>query len=240
MAKLNYGDRAAQLVSGRIGQAETSIATLKQIPANKRVNGQIFQVLTGDAANTFWQWIDGATATGDDVLCVLPNDGPTTGRFMRCTGAALLAVPFYATTPTGTNVLVVPSGAMIALKETARAVSVSVGFTGVANCAIGFSSSNHPNYTGIANFAGSMVMTQLSQMFSGTGNGTGLQFQMCPVPSGAGQATGGTYDAQSLRRTWMKGGDTVRFDLMQSGTTGMATGVGRLLIACDILANPGV
>ncbi len=225
MAKLLYGDSAARLVSERIGAPETSITTLKQIPANKRVNGQVFQILTGDGQNTLWQWVDAATATGDDVLAITPSDAPSTGRFMRCPGAAMLAVTFFATTPSGTALLTVPSATI--LQPLDFGVRVSRRFTGVASALAGLSSSNHFGHTGIFGFIGSMVATNLDNAFSPTSAGTAITFQMAAVASGS-------FDTRVNSRQWMKGGDTFRQD-----GGGWGTGVGQWLISCNVLQNPG-
>lgn len=223
--KLLHGDRAAQLVSERIGASVATLAILKQTPADRRVDGQLFHVTTDD---TIWQWTDAAVATGDDLLAVTPNDAPSAGRFMRLPGAAMVALPIQANTPTGTNLLTVPSNTL--LQPLDFAYRVSRVFTGPSNAAIAVSSSNHRGHTGVGGFAGSMVQTQLNQVFSATAAGTGIAFAMCPVASG-------TFDTIDNRRLLMKGGDTVRLDVIGSS---FATGVGQVLMICNILQNPGV
>lgn len=223
--KLKYGDSAARLVSERIGAPVASLTVLKQTPADRRVEGQIFHITADD---TFWQWNDEAVATGDDVLAVNPNDAPSTGRFMRMPGAALLALTFYATTVDATALLTVPSNTILQPLE--FGVTVSRIFTGASNAVVGLSSSNHPGHTGVANFAGSCVQTQLNQMFSATAAGTGVDFQMAPIASG-------TWDSYANTRVWMKGGDTFRHDAKGAN---FGTGIGQWLVACNILKNPGV
>lgn len=223
--KLLHGDHAARLVSERIGAPVATLSALKSTPASRRVDGQIFHVLD---SNTLWQWVDDAVCSGDDVLAVNPNDSPSTGRFMRLPGKAVLSLDFYATTATGTNLLTVPSGSVLVLQDIA--VKVSRIFTGPSNAAVALSSSNHPGHTGIAGFAGSMVATQLSFMFSATAAATGMDFLMAPIASG-------TFDTVANKRTWLKGGDTLRHDVIGAN---FGTGVGQWLVACDILKNPGV
>jgi hypothetical protein len=223
--KLLFGDRAAQLVSERIGAPVASITVLKQTPADRRVDNQVFHVTDDD---TWWFWNDEAVASNDDVLCVRPNDAPTTGRFMRMPGAALLKLTFYATTVDATALLTVPSNTILQPLE--FGVTVSRIFTGASNAVVGLSSSNHPGHTGVANFAGSCVATQLNHMFSATAAGTGVDFQMAPIASG-------TWDSHANKRTWMKGGDTFRHDAKGAN---FGTGVGQWLVACNILKNPGV
>jgi hypothetical protein len=225
--KLLHGDRAAREVSERIGAPVATLTVLKQTPANRRVDGQVFHVL---ADNTFWQWVDAAVCSGDDVLAVNPTDAPSTGRFMRLPGRATLALNFAATTPTGTNLLTVPSNTIIALNATEFGVKVTRVFTGPSNAGVGLSSTNHLGHTGVAAFAGSCVATLLNNMFSATAAGTGCDFQMAPIASG-------TFDSLANKRTWMKGGDTFRHDVIGAG---FGTGVGQWLIPCDILKNPGV
>jgi hypothetical protein len=223
--KLNFGETAGRLVSERIGAPVASLTVLKQTPADRRVEGQVFHVTEDD---TWWQWNDEATATGDNVLCANPNDAPSTGRFMRMPGAAMLALNFYATTPTGTNLLTVPSNTILQPLE--FGVKVSRIFTGASNACVALSSTNHAGHTGFANFAGSCVQTQLNQMFSATAAGTGVDFQMAPIASG-------TFDSNNNKRLWMKGGDTFRHDVIGAA---FGTGIGQWLVACNILKNPGV
>lgn len=223
--KLLFGDRAAQLVSERIGASVATLTVLKQTPANRRVEGQVFHVTMND---TWWHWNDEATATGDDVLAVNPNDAPTTGRFMRMPGHALLRLPFTATMPTGTNLLTVPSNTILELQD--FGVYVSRIFTGASTACVAISSTNHPAHTGVANFAGSCVQTQLNQMFSATAAGTGVDFQMAPIASG-------TFDSHATKRAWLKGGDTLRHDVIGAA---FGTGIGDWLVSCNILKNPGI
>lgn len=223
--KLLFGDRAAQLVSERIGAPVASLTVLKQTPADRRVDGQVFHVLDDD---TFWFWNDEAVATSDDVLAVRPNDLPSTGRFMRAPGAAMLAITFFATTPDATALVTVPSNTILQPLE--FGVKVSRIFTGASNAVVGLSSSNHPGHTGAMNFAGSCIQTQMNQMFSATAAGTGVDFQMAPIASG-------TWDSHENKRRWMKGGDTFRHDAKGAN---FGTGVGQWLVACNILKNPGV
>lgn len=223
--KLLHGDHAARLVSERIGAPVATIAALKQVPASRRVDGQLFHV---QVDNTVWQWVDAAVCSGDDVLAVNPTDAPSTGRFMRLPGRAMLALPFYATTPTGTNLLTVPSNTALRLED--FALKVTRVFTGPSNAAIAVSSTNHPGHTGVGGFMGSAVATQLNNMFSATAAGTGVDFIMGPVASG-------TFNTIETKRLWLKGGDTIRLDVIGAG---FGTGVGQVLVACDILKNPGV
>lgn len=223
--KLLHGDHAARLVSERVAAPVATLAVLKQTPADRRVDGQIAHVL---ADNTYWQWEGDATCSGDDVLAVNPTDAPSTGRWMRMPGAALLALNFYATTPTGTNLLTVPSGTVIQPLD--FAVKVTRVFTGASTACIGLSSTNHPGHTGAANFAGSCVATQLNNMFSATAMGTGMDFLMAPIASG-------TFDSHANKRVWLKGGDTIRHDVIGAA---FGTGIGQWLVSCNILKNPGL
>ena len=225
--KLKYGDRAAREVSERIGKPEATLTTLKQIPADRRVDGQVFHVLADD---TWWAWNDEAVATGDDVLAVKPNDNPSTGRFMRMPGAAMLAIPFLATTPSGTALLTVPSNTIIDLGVGNFGVFVSRIFTGVATALAGLSSSNLGGHTAPFNLVGSCTVAQLSTAFSPTAAGTGAgAFLMAPIPSGVSDV------GRTAVRPWMKGGDTLRQD-----GGGFGTGVGQWLLSVNILQNPGV
>lgn len=229
--KLLHGETAGRLVSERIGAPVASLSVLKQIPADRRVDGQIFHVKD---SNTYWQFERDATCNGDDLLAVKPNDNPSTGRFMRMPGAAMLAVPFYATTPSGTALLTVPSNTLVQIDGGSIAIRVSRVFTGVATAVAGLSSSNLFGHTGPYNIAGSAIATQLNNYFSATGNGTGAGAALiAPLALGAqGVASGAV---ESPIRPLMKGGDTLRQD-----GGGWGTGVGEWLVACQILQNPGL
>ncbi len=229
--KLLWGDRAAQIVSGRIGEKVASITVLKQTPANRRVEGQLF---TCTDYGTLWVWRDSATCPGDDVLAVRPNDLPSSGRFMRMTGAALLRVPFYATTPTGTNVLVIPSGSIIQAVD--FGVNVSAIFSGGASgCVLGLSSANLRGHTGAYSFIGSCGATALNQNYVASFSGTGMGYFPAPVSALAPSVMSNTADYASRARPWLKGGDTLRQDV----GTAFATGIGEWLVSANILHNPG-
>lgn len=226
--RLLYGDSAARLVSERIAAPVASLTILKQTPADKRVDGQIAHV---QSDNTYWQWSDDAVCSGDDVLAVNPNDAPSTGRWMRLPGAATLAVPFYATTPSGTAVLTIPSGTVVQLDS--FGVRVTRAFTGVATAVAGLSSANLFGHTGAYNLAGSCIATQLNNYFSATANGTGAgSLLIAPIALGAQGVASGAIE--SPIRPWMKGGDTLRQD-----GGGWGTGVGAWMVSCNIVQNPG-
>lgn len=220
--RLLYGDAAARLVSQRLAEPVATLAALKQTPADRRVDGMLVHV---QDSGTVWQYSGDATASGDDVLAVNPDDAPSTGRWMRMPGNAMLAITFYATTPSGTALLTIPSGTI--LQPVDFAVRVSRIFTGVATALAGLSSPNYAGHTGIFNLVGSTVATQLNESFSATAAGTGVAFIMAPVASG-------TADHSGLRRPWLKGGDVLRQD-----GGGWGTGVGEWLLSANILQNPG-
>jgi len=225
MSALLHGDRAAQLVSQRIAAPVATVAALKAIKEpSKRVDGQIVHIQADD---TLWQFVLASVVTGDDILAITPDDAPSAGRWMRLPGRALLALPLLATTPTGSILLTVPSGSVVAPHD--FALKVTRIFTGPNNACIALSSSNHPGHTGVGGFMGSMIATQLNNWFSATANGTGVDFVMGAVASG-------TFDTVGNKRQWMKGGDTLRLDVIGAP---FATGVGQILMACDVLKNPG-
>ena len=62
--RLLYGDHAAREVSKRIGAPVASVTVLKQTPADRRVDGQVFICLDYD---TRWVWNDEATCSGDGI-----------------------------------------------------------------------------------------------------------------------------------------------------------------------------
>jgi hypothetical protein len=224
MTVLKHGDRAAQLVSQRVAAPIATVAALKAIKSDKCANGQVAHVTADD---TLWQYNTSSAVTGDDLLAITPGDSPSTGRWMRMPGAAMIAMTFYATTPTGTNLLTVPSNTI--LQPLDFGLKVTRVFTGPSNAAIAVSSTNHPGHTGVGGFMGSAVATLLNNVFSATAAGTGCDFQMGPVASG-------TFNTLENKRAWMKGGDTVRLDVIGAA---FGTGVGQVLMACNILRNPG-
>ena len=224
MTVLNHGEVAGRLVSQRVAAPVATVAALKAIKSDKCADGQVCHIQADD---TLWQYTIAAIAAGDDLLAITPGDSPATGRWMRLPGRALIAMTLMATTPTGTNLLVVPTGAIIAPHD--FGLKVTRVFTGPSNAAIAISSSNHPQHTGIGGFMGSAVATQLNNAFQGTSAGTGMDFRMGPVASG-------TFDSYGNRREWMKPGDTIRLDVIGAQ---FGTGVGQVLMACDILKNSG-
>lgn len=217
--KLQYGDSAARLVSERIAQPVATLALLRGIPDKRRVAGMVALVLD---SNTVWQFDADSTLTGDNVLVVAPTDA-LGGRWLRMPGGAMLALPIYATTPDATALLTVPTGCLIKLHEFGWRVDRV--FTGASNACLAVSSSNHPGHTGVGNFAASMVATQLNNMTVGTG----CDYQLGPVASG-------TFDSHATTRRWMKPGDTIRLDVVGAN---FGTGVGAVLVACEILKNAG-
>lgn len=74
--KLLYGDSAARLVSGRVGGYAATTAALKAIPANRRVNMQIYMV---EADNSLWVF-DGDSAAGASSTVLVPDAG--SGRYL--------------------------------------------------------------------------------------------------------------------------------------------------------------
>lgn len=131
--KLNYGDFAAQQVSERIGTPVDTLTTLKAIPADRRVNGQVFLVL---ADNTLWKFHSSSALTGDDILVAAPGSG--SGRFLRMPGAGKFELPFTSATADGTALLMMQAGQELAVERAAWRIAVDL--TGGAASAIGLSS----------------------------------------------------------------------------------------------------
>lgn len=74
--KLKYGDAAARQVSGRIGDPTATTTTLKAIPADRRVDGQLFLVL---ADSSLWAFDADSSASASSTVLV-PDAG--SGRFL--------------------------------------------------------------------------------------------------------------------------------------------------------------
>lgn len=131
--KLNYGDIAAQQVSERIGTPVATLAALKSIPADRRVNGQLFLCL---ADNTLWKYHSSSSITGDDVLVATPDAG--SGRFLRMPGAGKFELAFTFATADAAVLLTMQAGQELAVERVLWRISADM--TGGAASAIGVSS----------------------------------------------------------------------------------------------------
>lgn len=165
--KLNFGDIGAQQVSERIGTPVASLTILKGIPADRRVDGQIFLCLADD---TLWQFNLASALTGDDILVAAPSAG--SGRFLRMPGAGKFELPFTFATADAAALLTMQAGQELAVERVLW--RVATGFTGGASSAIGVSS----NKTGPTNWStkgdilggagGDLAATLVAGLIAGT------------------------------------------------------------------------
>ncbi|MBN3951932.1 MAG: hypothetical protein HWQ38_37900 [Nostoc sp. NMS7] len=71
------------------GYAIADIPAIKALTPLQRTNGYSRQVQADAAGLPAWYTcISASTATPDDDLVLLPNDNPTTGRWLKCGGAS--------------------------------------------------------------------------------------------------------------------------------------------------------
>lgn len=70
------------------GYAIADIPTLKTLSSTQRTDGYSRQVKADVSGIPAWYtFLNASTATGDNDLVLLPNDNPTTGRWLKCGGA---------------------------------------------------------------------------------------------------------------------------------------------------------
>jgi len=107
MTVLNYGDTAAREVSKRIGRYGADAAALKAIPANARVNGQLF-VKVDDAS--LWLF-NGASSASAGATVLVPDAG--SGRFLQLsqTIEGLTALLASASTGAGASLVSIEDAA---------------------------------------------------------------------------------------------------------------------------------
>lgn len=71
------------------GYAIADIPTLKALTSSQRVDGYSRQVNNdANGCPSWYTFINASTATGDDDLVLLPNDNPSTGRWLKNGGAS--------------------------------------------------------------------------------------------------------------------------------------------------------
>ena len=212
--KLNYGDSAAQKVSERIGEPVADMATLKAIPADRRVAGQTFIVL---ADNSRWQFHGTSTLTGDDVLVAAPSAG--SGRFLRMIGGVLLKLPFTFATADTTALLTLQAGQLLSIQEVYH--EVTADFTGGAASTIGVSS-NKTGFTTKGDLLGGAAGAAAAALTAAIGN--------CFGTIGAG------FDTLAKRRVLFEPTATIKHDRITSAFT---AGVGSVCVVANLLKNAG-
>lgn len=134
--KLLHGDAAARDVSERIGAPVASLTALKAIPADRRVDGQVFLNLADDS---LWQFNAASSLTGNDILVATPGAG--SGRFLRMPGACALELPFTFATADAAALLTMQAGQEFHVDLAhGFAWRIAVSMTGGTTPAIGVSS----------------------------------------------------------------------------------------------------
>lgn len=135
MGALQFGDRAAELVSQRVAAPVATLTVLKTYSKAQRIDGMIAMVL---ADGSLWRFSDASALTGDDLLIATPADAPAAGRWLRMTGAVDLAIPITFATADAAAILTVQAGTRLAVQSVAW--EVTADFTGGSSSAIGVSS----------------------------------------------------------------------------------------------------
>lgn len=88
----NYGDVLAQNVARRILFSPATQVELTAIVPDYRVEGMLAAV--GD--QSLWQWSEASTATANTGLVLVPDDNPTTGRWLCLNSGATGAIHVVA------------------------------------------------------------------------------------------------------------------------------------------------
>lgn len=216
--KLNYGDFAAQQVSERIGTPVDTLTTLKAIPADRRVAGQIFLVL---ADNSLWKFHSSSTLTGDDVLVATPGAG--SGRFLRMPGADKFELAFTFATADAAVLLTMQAGQELAVERVLWRISADM--TGGTASAIGVSSNK-------------TTPTNWSTKGDILGGATGDVAATLVASGGLLAGTIGA-DMDTLTKTRglvLKATDTLKFDRITSAFT---AGSGSVVVVGTLMRNDG-
>jgi hypothetical protein len=213
---LTYGDTAAREVSKRIGAPVANAAEMIAIPADRRIDGQLFTDLSDGSA---WRFklassvADGAQST----LTRTPTAG--SGRFLRLPGAARLALPITFATADAAVLLTVPAGCLLNLRELFW--TVTADFTGGSSSAIGVSSTK----TGFT--------TKGDLLGGAAGN---VAAALTALLSPALGTIGAEFDTLAKRRVLWLPAEIIRFDRITSVFT---AGAGAVNVICDVLQNDG-
>jgi len=217
--KQNYGDFLAQEVSGRIGTPVASVTEMKTIPADRRVNGQLFYNL---ADGTVWRYHSSSALTGNDILVATPGAG--SGRFLRVPGAGKFEMPITFATADAAILMTMQAGQELLVLDLFWRVDVS--FTGGTTPAIGVSSSNKTaptNWTTKGDLLGGASGDLTATLVSSTGIVAGT--------------VGADMDTVAKRRgaIW-KNTETFRFDRIADA---FAAGSGAVVIEGILMRNDG-
>lgn len=216
--KLNYGDLAAQKVSERIGEPVATLTALKAIPADRRVDGQVFLCL---ADNVLWKFSSASALNGDDVLVAAPAAG--SGRFLRVPGAGKFELPITFATLDAAALLTMQAGQELAVSSAIWRVTAD--FTGGTGSAIGLSSNK-------------TTPTNWSTKGDVLGGSSGDVAATLVASVGIVAGTIGT-DMDTLakvRGLVLKATDTIKFDRI---TDAFLAGTGSAVLIGTLLRNDG-
>lgn len=196
-------------VAGRNGANQATRAALKALGEQYRVDGLIITVIDGS------RWIWNATSTAADTsanLVLVPDDNPSTGRWLRMPGTIDLSLSFTFATTNGATLFTVPVGAFLWVPG--GYWEITTLFSGGSSSAIGLSSSAYATPGDLLGGAAGDVAAVV-----GT---TGIR-----------RGTIGTVIAAGAL---LKAADTVLFNRVTSAFT---AGVGKAHLVAHLLANPG-
>ena len=213
--KLNYGDSAAIKVSERIGEPVATLTAMKAIPADRRVDGQIYLCL---ADGKRYRFSLASALTGDDLLVVAPTAG--SGRFLLMPGLHVLEMPIAFGTLDAAILLTMQAGSLMLPVEFFW--KVSADFTGGAASTIGLSSSTKSGAT-----------TKGDLLGGAAGDVAATLVASAVTPLGTIGTTWATI--ANRRKLWIPT-DTLRFDRITSAFT---AGSGFACAVVNLLRNDG-
>lgn len=212
---LSYGDTAAREVSKRHAGQFTSLALLKSLAPDRRIEGQEAIVT---ASNSRWRFSLASALTGDDQLVLTPDAG--SGRWLRMPGAVLLQLPIAFGTADAAVLLTLQAGQLMRLKELFWGITTN--FTGGSSSAIGVSSTK----TGF---------TTKGDLLGGAAGDVAAALTTALSP--ASGVIGAGFDTLAKRRTALwKATEILRFDRITSAFT---AGAGFVNVEADLLSNDG-
>lgn len=216
--KIITGPIEVQSLSERVGAPVADLTALKAIPADRRVDGQLFFVLADD---TVWQFNAASALTGNDILVATPGAG--TGRFLRVPAGGKFELPFTFATADAAALLTMQAGQELAVERAFWRVAAD--FTGGASSAIGASS----NKTTPTNWS-----TKGDILGGATGDVAATLVASVGIVAGTIGA-----DMDTLTKTRgliLKATDTVRLDRITSAFT---AGSGAVVLVGTLLRNDG-
>lgn len=210
----SQGETIARVALDRGTPFFPGMADLKGLPFEKRFDGAVARV---EADGSLWRFNFASTTTGDDILVSTPSDALASGRWVRCAGPAILALPIGFATADATALLTLSASSVVEPKNFAW--KVTTGFTGGSASAIGVSSGTATGYTTKGNFLGAAAGDVTATLgTAGTKYGT----------------AGSTWDTIAHQRLLLQSADTIRFDRITSIYT---AGAGFVLVSVNIWAE---